>query len=251
MAALLTESPYANDQEREVVRHCQMAFTNERTSISTFADLAPTHYWRHSYDPDLHRTNGQADPECPAHDVVFVGTGFEERCELLSAVDWTGLGIDLGLYGAWEMIGSRSRLRKFIRGGIVDNRLAAALYRKATIGLNLHRTSIGFGRGVPHVAGAESMNPRDLELAACGTFALADHREELREVFGTAVPTFSGPAELADQVRYWLQPERTAQRQECARAAAEAARACTFDVQASRILSLLDHARRVQGESNG
>lgn len=242
LAALLTESPYADDQEREVARFCEVVFTNERASVKTFSDLAPTYYWRHSHDPEQHRAS--EDPEtsaaAAAHDVVFVGTGFEERVALLSAVDWAGLGVDLGLYGAWELVGSRSRLRPFIRSGIIDNRLTAALYRRAKIGLNLHRTSIGFGRNVPHAVGAESLNPRDLELAACGTFYIADHRAELEETFGPLVPTFTGPQELADQVRYWLAPEHDAQRRWRAECLPGAAQPLNFDARAREILTILE-----------
>jgi spore maturation protein CgeB len=243
MAALLTESPYADDQERQVVAFCKLAFTNERASIPTFSDIVPTYYWRHSHDPEQHRPAPAAEePDCPAHDVVFVGTGFEERVAMLAGVDWAGLGIDLGLYGAWDLVGSRSKLRRFIRAGIIDNRLTAALYRRAKIGLNLHRTSIGFGRNVPHAVGAQSMNPRDLELAACGTFYLADRRAELEETFGPLVPTFETPQELADQVQYWLDPAHAAQRQWRAASLPGAACRLTFDAQARAILNVLEGA---------
>ena len=59
-----------------------------------------THYLPVGYDPAQH--GPQMNGEAPAHDVVFVGTGFESRVALLSQVDWSG--IDLGLYGAWAEV---------------------------------------------------------------------------------------------------------------------------------------------------
>jgi spore maturation protein CgeB len=239
MAALLTESPYADDQERLVASFCDVVFTNERASIPTFSDIAPTYYWRHSFDPGQHHppTAADPDPECEAHDLVFVGTGFVERCEILSAIDWTG--IDLGLYGAWELIGSRSRLRSCIRGGLIDNRLTAALYRRAKIGLSLHRTSIGFGKDVLRVTGAESMNPRDYELAACGTFYIADARAELTETLGALVPTFNSARELRDLVLYWSDNARDSERQARAAALPAAVAEFTFDTRAAELVRIL------------
>lgn len=143
-------------------------------------------------------------PDVEAHDVVFVGTGFEERIEILSAVDWDGLGIDLGLYGNWTLLGSGNRLRRYLRAGVVSNLAATALYRRAKIGLNLYRSSMGYGRGTGHVRDAESLNPRALELAACGVFTVSDDRAEVREVFGSLVPTFSHPKEVGPLLKWWL-----------------------------------------------
>jgi glycosyltransferase involved in cell wall biosynthesis len=103
-------------------------------------------------------------------------------------MDWTG--IDLGLYGAWNVLGSRSPLRRFVRSQEIDNDRAAALYRKAKVGLSLFRQSVGFGKGTPKVTTAESLNPRLLELAACGVPLVSEWRPEVEEVFGATVPTF-------------------------------------------------------------
>jgi len=135
---------------------------------------------------------------------VFVGTAFQERIEWFRAIDWTG--IDLGLYGNWDALGGRDRLRQFVKGKLVDNPRTAALYRRAKIGLNLYRQSKGFGRGAPRIvtSSAESLSPRAYELAACGVFHLSESRAEVREVFGDAVPTFRTPAEAETLIRRWL-----------------------------------------------
>lgn len=200
VAMLFTESPYDDPQQERLLPWLQLAWTNERTSAKKWG----IGLLRHAYRESIHRVE-PPDPSVPAHDVVFVGTGFAERVELLSSMDWTG--IDFGLYGSWDLLGSRHSLRKYLRGGCQDNPHTAALYRRAKIGLNLYRTSMGWGRETNKIYTSESMNPRAYELAATGCFHISEYRTEIAEVFGQAVPTFKGPVELGETVRYWLEHE--------------------------------------------
>jgi hypothetical protein len=122
--------------------------------------------------------------------VVFVGTGFPERVEILTGVDWTG--IDIGIYGTWPTIKPSSPLAPLINDAVVPNARTAALYRRAKIGLNLFRQTMGWGEHAPRIQGAESLGPRSYELA------------EVVEQFGDLVPTFRTARELEDLVRRWL-----------------------------------------------
>jgi len=203
-ALLLSESPYDDAFQSRIVPYADVVFTNERTSVPVLRHANPnTHYLPHAHDPAKHRADPQpGDAAVPAHDVLFIGSMFEERANLLGAVDWTGL--DFGLYGECGILPSRHRLRKHIKGGIVANAVAAALYRKARIAINLYRTSRGFGVGVEHIDHAESLSPRMVELAACGAFTVSERRAEGDEVFGWMVPTFSTPQELGDRIRHYL-----------------------------------------------
>jgi glycosyltransferase involved in cell wall biosynthesis len=146
----------------------------------------------HAYDPEVHNPDNRLEneDELPRHDVVFVGSGFSERMEILKTVDWEGLGIDLGLYGQWPYLHKNDRLYKYIKGGVTDNRLTAALYRNARVGLNIYRQSVGQSKNATRLRGAESLNPRALELAAIGVPHVSDVRPEVSEVFGDLVPTF-------------------------------------------------------------
>lgn len=205
-AVLFTESPYDDERQVRLLPFLNLAWTNERTSARIFAGLTqtPVHYLPHAFNPAVHQAKA-VDPSVPAHDVVFVGTGFQERVDLFSQVDWTG--IDLGLYGSWDLVGSRSRLRPSIKGGYIDNAKTAALYQRATIGLNLYRQSKGFGKHAPKIRVAESLNPRAYELAAMGCFTLSDARAEVAEVFGSSVPMFQHAAELRPLIDRWLADE--------------------------------------------
>jgi hypothetical protein len=199
VSVLFTESPYDDTQQDRIVPWIDVAWTNERTS----ADVDKVRYLPHALNAHVHTDAATLqDQDVPSHDVVFVGTGFQERIDTLAAVDWSG--IDLGLYGTWDLLGPRHHLRKYIRGGFQPNAKAAALYRRAKIGLNLYRTSKGFGKDAPRISRAESLNPRAYELAATGCFTISDYRKEVEEKFGDVVPTFTTPAELAALVRRWV-----------------------------------------------
>ena len=239
-AVILTETPYANDYEHVIASAADVVWTNERSGIQEFAGLChEIHYYQHAYDPEVHKPSIDIEPNIASHDVVFVGTGFVERVNLLRAVDWDG--IDLGLYGAWELLGSRNRLRRYVCGGVTPNEITAQLYRQAKIGLNLHRTSIGFGRDVKHISGAESMNPRCYELAATGTFFITDARAEVGEVFGDAVPTFDTPQQLEELIRYWLAHDE--ERRLVAASLPGLVSSHTFDNRVEQILDVLAHFR--------
>jgi hypothetical protein len=191
--AVFTETPYDMDEELVRAGLVDGCWTNERTAVSAFkAVQRNSGYLPHGWHPERHKVGLQPDDEkVPAHDVVFVGTMFNERIAWLDSMNWDG--IDLGLYGNLEMIPSRHRLRKFCKGAQISNRTAAALYRRAKIGLNLYRDTPA---GLPP---AESLNPRAYELAACGVFALSPERKEGKELFGSLVPA---PTEAA--IREWL-----------------------------------------------
>lgn len=198
VALLLTESPYQLAEESRWAAYADLVWTHERTVVPTLQAITPTHYLPHAWRAGLHDVPATAD--VPAHDVVFVGTGFPERVAFLEAIDWTGM--DLGLYGGWP-VAETSPLAPFVRGGITDNRTTTALYQRAAVGLNLYRQSADW-TGTTRITHAESLNPRAYELAACGAFHLSDARAEVGEVFGDAVPTFRTPDECAALLRRWL-----------------------------------------------
>jgi len=232
VAVLFTESPYEDLQQLRVAQLVDWCWTNERTSTRTLRGG----YLPHAYYPPVHRPEEELDPTVPSHDVVFVGTGFIERIELLSAINWTG--IDLGLYGEWGLLGSRARLRDYVRGPSVPNSEALRLYRKAKVGLNLFRTSTTYGRNVPHRTGAESANPRTFELAACGLFQISQARAEVGEIFGSTVPGFTSPQELQALLRAAL--DDADWRLRCAERARELVVSHTYAARAAQALADLE-----------
>jgi hypothetical protein len=199
---LFTESPYDLDQEARIAAIVDGCWTNERTSVEALRRVTPrVGYLPSSWHPLRHRPDAPME-EVPAHDVVFVGTGFAERAAWFNAIDWTGM--DLGLYGNWRDVGLNSQVSACVRAAEIENTRAAALYRRAAIGLNLYRRSMGWGIHAPQSHTGESLSPRAYELAACGVFHLSDYRAEVPEVFGSLVPTFRTPAEAERLLRQWL-----------------------------------------------
>lgn len=234
---ILTESPNQDDEQMAWANLADVLWTNERSSVARFAALNPnTHYWQHAIDAERHLAAPAIPDDIPAHDVVFVGTGWQERCDLLAAIDWTG--IDLGLYGTWDLL--PAELRQYVRGDITPNDKTTALYRAAKIGLNLHRTSMHYGPdgGGGYITQAESMNPRCYELAAAGCFFVSDYRAEVEEIFGANVPIFGTPDELQALLHYYL--EHDAERQRKAARLPGLVAGQTFDARAEQLLAVLE-----------
>lgn len=223
VALLLTESPYDTEHELRIARFADVVFTCERSVIDTLRQVNPrSYYLPHAWHPDRHVPSVSVPDDTPAHDVVFVGTYFDERVQFLAEIDWTG--IDLGLYGGTMDIDGRTRagrrLRPFVRGPFTSNAMTTALYRRATVGLNLHRTSKGYRTG-QYVTTAESLNPRDYELAATGCYFVTDPRAELADVL-PMVETFTTPRECEALIRRALaDSEHRARLAEQAQAAAQ------------------------------
>lgn len=244
-AILFTECPYDDELQLQFAPYADICWVNDKSSLARFRQTVPhTYYWQHAYDPlRHHNTPSENEPEVATHDVVFVGTGFEERIKLLEQVNWEG--IDLGLYGTWELASKNSPLRPYIHEGVVPNAKTAALYRKAQIGINMHRSSVGYGRHTVKISGAYSLGPRCYELAACGLFYISDYRPELAEVFRDAVPSYSTPQELEKHIRHYLVAEE--ERLAIAERLPELVARHTFDARVGEMLEILEE----QGARNG
>ena len=248
-AVILTESPYEDAKQAAFVNLVDLCWTNERTSVETLRLANPrVRYLPAAYDPTRHAALATVPSDVPAHDVVFVGSGFAERIEVLQDVDWSG--IDLGLYGEWGLLNSRSKLRQFLRSGPVANDKTVALNRAAKVGLNLHRSSMGYGRGAPRIEHAESMNPRTYELAACRCFQISDRRAEVQETFGGSVPTFSNPRELSALMRIYLAAPAQ-RRRELASAARQHVLPHTFAARAAQVLADLEACSSTVAQAKG
>ena len=245
VACWFTESPYNRAQERRFAALCDIAFINERSELAAYqAAVAPggrAVYLPHAYDPTVHRPDGPLPIDADRADVLFVGTGFENRQIMCENVDWTALGARPGgvhLRGLWPGVYVPNHLATVVQQGCIANEETARLYRGAKVMINLHR-------GHPT---AESMNPRTLEVAACGAFQVADRRAEVADVFGDSVPLFDAddPWELAFLLRRALAdpPWRTA----CAAEARRRVAPHTFEARARRILETLSG---YDGESGG
>lgn len=215
VAIIHTESPYEDNVQVLRAAHADFNVINDPVNLEQFQAVAPTLYIPHSYDPDLHKP-GPAVPELKS-DFCFVGTGFESRIDFFSAVDWHGL--DVVVAGNWQQAAG-TPLEPFVLHDFdqcIDNADAVKLYNSTKVSANLYRkeahrdaTSAGW-----------AMGPREVELAASGTFFLRESRPEGDELFD--LPIFDGPDDFSEKVRWW------ASHDDARREAASRARAAVAD----------------------
>ena len=221
-ATVFTESPYDDDEQANFADAYpeSVFFTTERASARKYG----WHYLPHAYDPAVHYPRDPADGGEAPCDVLVLGTGWGDRQLFLEQVDWTG--IDLRILGPWPDMTEESPLWRYHTSGCIDNDLVPDFYAATKIAINHHRD--------PKHAGAESMNPRTLELAACETFQLSNYRREIGEVFGSSVPIYNTPQELEALIRRYLADESA--RQNLAGLSREHARPFTFGARARELM---------------
>lgn len=240
VVVLHTEQPYELPRELALSEHADVTLLNDPTHAEQFKAVCDTFYVPHAYRPSVHHP-GAPTPglEC---DFGFVGTGFGSRRWFFERMVETGVWDDLAvtLAGNWRGIEDDSPLRKWLVDddpeACFDNDRAAELYRSMRVGINLYRRE--------HQEGADaagmSMGPREVEMAACGAFFLRDPRPEGNLVL-SMLPTFTGPEDAAEQLRWWLAHDDA--RQKVALAAREAIQDRTFTNSARQLVRLLTGQR--------
>lgn len=239
LALYLTECPYMDDMQSIFAKYADVLFINDKYSLKTFDPGGTLYvdYLPHSFNPKVHypgsREDGLLDSKYFS-DVLFGGTAFRERVDMLAGVDWQG--IDLRLLGTWrEWADSESgkKLLPYTRDDniLVHNLELADYYRGAKIALNVHRTREdveGESEELNNYTDAYSMGPRLYEAAACGSFILTDYRREAEDVFGDTIDFFETHEQLEAKLKYWLDPQHEQERINKAEAARLKIQDCTF-----------------------
>lgn len=222
---LCTETPYDLEHELRMARLVDGVWTHERAALEAFRSANPrVAYLPHAWRRGVHDVALASD--APGCDVLFCGSLFAERVAWFESVNWDG--IDLALYGTPELLAPRSPLRRAVRGGLVPNADLPRLARNAKVIVNLFREP-------PPGTVADSLNPRCYEMAASRVCIISDQRAELTERFGSAVPTFSTPAEAEALIRALLaDPHR---RSACAAQAAQAVAGETWHARAQALIA--------------
>lgn len=234
-----TESPYEDDRQSRPARYADTVVLNDPANVDQFRREINknTWYFPHSYDPAVHHL-GAAVPDL-ASDFAFVGTGFPSRVDWLERVDWSGVNARFG--GNWQALEDGSPLLPMLfdpdRQACMDNAVTADVYRSTKASLNLYRKEHS---NEAHADGW-AMGPREVELAACGTFFFRETRGEGDALF-PMLPLVDSPEAFGDELRWWLahDDERTA----AAMAAHAAIADRTFKNTAARLLRLVEQAPR-------
>lgn len=224
-----TESPYEDDRQIPRAPFADLNVIIDPTNLERFQASAPTVYLPHAFDPDYHHPR-PASPNAVS-DFCFVGTGYPSRVEFFEQVDWTGIDVAIG--GNWRNLTPDSPLRPFIAHHIDEccpNEVTVDLYASTKASANLYR------KEATHSNDGWSMGPREVELAACGTFFLREPRGESDDVL-SMLPTFDTPGDFTEKLRWWLNHDDA--RTEAALKAQAAVQDRTFDNNAARLLQLL------------
>jgi hypothetical protein len=233
---LHTESPYQDDEQLTRAAHADISLVNDPANLDQYRELGPAEYVPHAFRPRIHHP---APPgAAKAWDLSFIGTGFPSRVRFFEQMNLHGLAVHLA--GPWLELPEDSPLRDWTLtedDACVDNDETAAIYRQSRCGINLYRRE---GEQA-HADQGWAMGPREIELAACGTWFTRDPRAEGDEVFHM-LPRFGSPAEAGEQIRWALaHPDA---REKAAMAAREAIADRTFTANAKRLLQLLDNQER-------
>lgn len=226
-----TESPYEDDRQLERAQLADLNVLNDPTNIERFREVAPSVYLPHCFDPDIHflrnPTPGFESEFC------FVGTGYQSRIEFFEQVDFTG--IDAKLAGNWKQVADDSSLLPLltdVRGECCDNTDTATYYTSTQASANLYRREANDAA----TADGWSVGPREVELAACGTWFARSPRGESDELF-PMLPTFTDPRELGGLIRWAITHED--EREDAALKASCAIEDRTFDANAVAALTQL------------
>lgn len=227
-----TEEPYETTRTLEKARWgFDAVVLNDPVNLELYrSELdCPVLYGPHCYRPDVHCPG----PASQLSDVAFVGTGYPSRQAFLQRVDWTGL--DLALGGNWQDAPD-DLVRRLVHPAAecIDNVDAVRLYRGAKASFNLYR--LEDDGGLDSGADGWAVGPREVELAATGTWFARQSRPESDELF-PMLPTFDSPEELGDLLRWAVaHPD---ERLEAAGRARAAIADRTFPKNAERLLQAL------------
>ncbi len=235
---LCTESPYEDDVQFGKVAEYEpdVVLLNDPVNADAFRTVHDrVGYAPHAYDPQMHHPGGaRAGYES---DFAFVGTGYASRRDLFARVDWRGTNVKLA--GNWLTL-EGTCLEDFVMHPIkecFENEDAADLYRSCKVSANLYRAH-NSPNEANHISLQQgwAVGPREIELAACGTFFLREPRAEGDELF-PMLPTFTNAREFTELLRYYLSHD--AEREAAATAARAAIVDRTFDAHARRLMQLL------------
>lgn len=245
IVTLMTESPYEDDRQMTRAQLSDLVLLNDPTNIEMFREVTQAEYMPHAYRPVLHHPlTGPRDPALES-DLCFIGTAFKSRVAFFEAMVPHLDGVDVLIGGgAWHDVRQDSPAAKWIGTDFtgvgapdcVDNEQGIRLYQHAKCGINLYRRETNPDESWEGTGW--SMGPREVEMAATGLFFLRDSRPESDQVFGKILPSFTGPEDASEKLRWYLAQDEL--RNDLARRAREAIADRTFTNNAKWLLGLLD-----------
>ncbi len=174
----------------------------------------------HGYDPEVHRPLPLSDWDRQRYstDVCFIGIHTEKKERLVSAVARSVPEAKIRIWGPlWRQRCRASELYPAIMNQPVEGWAYAKAIQASKICLGIN------SEAVPGSSSGDLMSMRSFEIPACGGLMMHERNTEVQSFYedGKEVVTFESPAELVDQVRYYL--DYADERQAIARAGYERA----------------------------
>ena len=227
-----TESPYQDGEQLIRAASASINLLNDPVNIDAYHQLGvPAVYAPHAYRPGVHYP--AAAGAARKWDFSFVGTGFPSRVRFFEGMNMDGL--DVHLAGPWLDLPPESMLRDWAmtdNEACVTNDETAEIYRQSRTGINFYRREAEDA----HTGEGWAVGPREVELAACGTWFTRDPRPESDELF-PMLPSYSSPEEAGDQIRWAL--KHPDERERAAVQAAVAIEDRTFTNNAKALLRMI------------
>jgi spore maturation protein CgeB len=243
IALYLTECPYLDNMQYNFSKYADILYINDKQSLSRFDKDGTKHVYylphftktqKFLRNSDVRNTNyfNEMNNVSYKSDVLFCGTPFYERLEMLSQVEWKNVDLKLIFYWNDEIDTKFNELKKYLYiDDVIENTELAEYYRNAKISINIHRTRPELTGDVPalnNYTDAYSIGPRLYEIAACGSLIMTDYREEAVDLFGDSIVIFNDGYELKHKIEYYLHSDNENERLEMVAAAEEKVQNCTF-----------------------
>ncbi|KPF71498.1 hypothetical protein IP69_06310 [Bosea sp. AAP35] len=173
---------------------------------------------------DTHRFRPDVERLADAPDVLFVGNSRGVMRPIVS--DAIAAGLDINVYGeGWSgLIPSN-----FVRGTHIPNEELPRWYASAGVVLNDHW---------PSMSEAGLVSNRIFDVLAAGGSCISDQNCGMAQVFGSAVQTYSDPADLRERVQSILLARNHNQKSRL-KVANMIARKHSFDQRAGQLLAVI------------
>lgn len=246
-AIWFVDDPYVTDLTPEIALNYDVVLTHERACLKLYesAGCRAVHHLPLAVHPRLFQPM-HVPPEYRT-DICFIGIAFWNRVRLFNDLAGYLKEKKVMIAGSlWERMPRYAELKPYIRDGWIPVPETVKFYNGAKIVINVHRTTAA-GQDNRNGAdwGAESINPRTYEIAACGTLQLTDYRPELSERYevGKEIAVFRSAEELIALIDHYLTHEEE-RLQTAANGLRRTYRQHTFLHRIGTLLQLLEHYNR-------
>jgi spore maturation protein CgeB len=163
------------------------------------------HFLPFACDPLFHKTINVTEEERKnyACDICFVGSNYPERVAILEKLS----GFDLGIWGiGWNRLSEDSRLKPYIRGGVLKPDEWVKVYNCSKIVLNILSVNIDGTIELADPKYGHIANTKVFEILGCGAFQLVETKSDVIKMFdpGKHLVCYEDSNQLVELIKYYL-----------------------------------------------